>query len=167
MLKGLRWWGMFIRMGSKRATVGFTIPDDNPDGCWLWTGSVDSNGYSQGFSRHLGRVEKGHRLLWAMLHGPAPHQRTGLELDHLCKNRRCVNPSHLELVTLKLNRARRNFDHLKRPIVHGSLSGYVNKGCRCDECKTRWSSYIRERRYQALARAALAEVTSFRGYYTH
>jgi hypothetical protein len=62
--------------------------------CWLWTGAIDNGGYAN--FRHDGRSQKAHRVLWELLNGPVPE---GLELDHLCSVRHCVNPDHLEPVT--------------------------------------------------------------------
>ena len=71
-----------------------------PDGCWLWTGALAPNGY--------GIVQKGrragttvvHKAMWQLDNGPVPD---GLELDHLCRVRRCCNPAHLEPVTRQTN----------------------------------------------------------------
>lgn len=69
-----------------------------PDGCWQWVAGVASNGYGT-WSLH-GRTNSAHRLLYTLLVGPVP---AGLDLDHLCRNRLCVNPSHLEPVTRQVN----------------------------------------------------------------
>jgi hypothetical protein len=63
-----------------------------PNGCWEWTASRIS-GYGQ-FARTLPRLA--HRRAYERLVGPVPE---GLELDHLCRNRACVNTDHLEPVT--------------------------------------------------------------------
>lgn len=68
------------------------------EACWLWVGTVGSNGY--GYLRHQGKDRLGHRLAYELLVGPIPE---GLELDHLCRNRRCVRPDHLEAVTHQVN----------------------------------------------------------------
>ena len=64
--------------------------------CWLWTGYITPLGYGTLTVRRLGRGFKAHRLVYELLVGPIP---VGLELDHLCRNTRCVNPDHLEPVT--------------------------------------------------------------------
>lgn len=69
-----------------------------PSGCWRWTGQITREGY--------GRVWFGtrtwyvHRLTYTQGVGPIP---AGLELDHLCRNRWCCNPEHLEAVTRSQN----------------------------------------------------------------
>lgn len=65
------------------------------NGCWLWTGSLDTDGYAN--SRNDGLV---HRAVYRELIGPIPD---GHELDHLCRVRNCVNPEHLEPVTHREN----------------------------------------------------------------
>ena len=70
--------------------------------CWLWTGFKKKAGY--GRFGYDGKVQYAHRVSYGVLKGPLPPFRHGgLELDHLCRNRSCVNPEHCELVTHKLN----------------------------------------------------------------
>lgn len=63
--------------------------------CWTWTARVDRWGYGHflGAGRHQ---TVAHRAAYELLVGPIPE---GLEIDHLCRNRACVNPVHLEPVT--------------------------------------------------------------------
>lgn len=63
--------------------------------CWLWTGAIDSNGYGM-FRLATSAGVRAHTLSWVHAHGPVPD---GLELDHLCRVRHCLNPAHLEPVT--------------------------------------------------------------------
>jgi len=66
--------------------------------CWLWTASKTRRGYGQvSIGRKLRSV---HQVAWELLVGPPP---VGLELDHLCHIRHCVNPDHLEWVTHREN----------------------------------------------------------------
>ena len=64
------------------------------NGCWKWMGGRSTNGYGQ-FSVNLRHVQA-HRWAYEQLVGPFP---PGLESDHLCRNRACVNTAHLEPVT--------------------------------------------------------------------
>jgi hypothetical protein len=68
------------------------------DGCWEWTGHVNGSGYPQ-TSWKCTRFST-HRLSYLAFVGEIPK---GMQVDHLCRNRRCVNPSHLEPVTCKEN----------------------------------------------------------------
>ena len=68
------------------------------DTCWLWTGSLRRSGYGNVMSWIDGKnyCMSAHKYFYLLLVGPVPE---GLELDHLCQNRSCVNPKHLEPVT--------------------------------------------------------------------
>lgn len=71
----------------------------NEQGCMLWTACLASNGYGRfGLKQTNGKWQayQAHRVAYEHFIGPVPD---GLELDHLCRNRACVNPTHLEPVT--------------------------------------------------------------------
>lgn len=76
--------------------------------CWIWNGARDGKGYG-----HI-RFGKGHirahKLIYILLNGDIKDKR---ELDHLCKNKRCVNPTHLELVSHAENIKRANIKRNK------------------------------------------------------
>jgi HNH endonuclease len=69
------------------------------EGCWGWRAHTNSAGYGMFQVAGVGKVLV-HRLAWELVHGPIPQ---GRELDHLCRNRACPNPVHLELVTAREN----------------------------------------------------------------
>lgn len=74
-------------------------------GCWLWDGSTDSKGYGQFRDPISNKNLRAHRVSYEINKGVIP---IGLELDHLCRNRCCVNPDHLEPVTHRINNLRGN-----------------------------------------------------------
>lgn len=76
----------------------------DPSGCWIWEGSRAKAGYG---TFNLGRRGDGyttaHEYTYSMLFGPVP---SGYELDHLCRQRCCCNPWHVEAVTHRVNHLR-------------------------------------------------------------
>lgn len=70
-------------------------------GCWIWVGRLNRNGY--GRICLGGREPMAHRVSYELHVGPIPD---GLVLDHLCRVRCCVNPFHLEPVTVQVNTLR-------------------------------------------------------------
>lgn len=70
--------------------------------CWIWTGSKDDEGY--GMTSLDSRRMRTHQLLYAWTIGPIPdYAETNLTIDHLCRQRACCNPVHLDLVPHWLN----------------------------------------------------------------
>lgn len=67
-------------------------------GCWEWRGAT-SNGY--GRFRYRNRIWRAHRWAWIYLAECAP---TSIELDHICRNRKCVRPGHLQPTTARVNK---------------------------------------------------------------
>jgi hypothetical protein len=75
-------------------------PEPN-SGCWLWTAALTGGGYGGvGFA---GKFCLAHRVMYEIVIGPIP---AGLCLDHKCRVRCCVNPAHLEPVTVGENNRR-------------------------------------------------------------
>ena len=67
-------------------------------GCWVWVGALMPNGY--GYFRCGKKTQYAHRVSYVLSNGEIPK---GLVIDHLCRCRSCVNPSHLEAVTQREN----------------------------------------------------------------
>jgi hypothetical protein len=130
----------FIRLGTRNPAIGFIIPDD-PNACWPWAGYRTRKGYGR---MRVGRLKiRAHHLVWSCLYGPPPARDSGLCLDHLCFNRACVNPNHLEIVTTAEN-SRRRAPRAPSPIRHGTPSAYTHRRCRCDLCRKAWRTCQRD-----------------------
>lgn len=80
------------------------------NGCWVWTGPIGTNGY--GIMSYRWRTFNTHRLAYQEVKGPIPKD---LEIDHLCMNKLCQNPQHLEAVTHKEN-MRRFWEHKRKGL---------------------------------------------------
>lgn len=108
----------------------------DPSGCWLWTAKIGRNGYGR-----YAEAELAHRVAYELWKGPIP---AGLEIDHLCMVKHCVNPDHLEAVTHAENLRRRDLIYGIRTAVtecpHGhpydSTNTYLSPSGRrqCREC---------------------------------
>lgn len=119
------------------------------DSCWEWTGWRSRNGYGRlRLTKHT--EVAAHRFSYELLVGPIPE---GLQIDHLCRNRSCVNPAHLEPVTCQENLLRgltiaaRNAAKTHCPRGHSysgeNLYRKPNGGRECRACMTarvqRWT----------------------------
>lgn len=89
-----------------------------PSGCWQWTGAIDKTGYGR-FTIGRGRSQAAHRFAYELHVGPI---LPGLDLDHLCRNRWCVNPAHLEPVTRSVNLSRRPLPLQPYPVRQSKTS---------------------------------------------
>lgn len=122
--------------------------------CWQWVGATASKGY--GRVKYAGRLEVAHRLVFATLRGAIPD---GLVLDHLCRNRGCVNPDHLEPVTNRTNILRGQsptaLNALKKTCsrghrFEGENLGWYRGGRICRECQR-----VKQRRLRSAKREGI------------
>lgn len=106
--------------------------------CWNWSGCVIKNGYGQITIRN--KVQYAHRVAYERAKGEIPK---GLCVDHLCRNRSCVNPDHLEVVTSKENTLRGGGISAKNAVKRLCVNGhaftkentyFVKKGRHCKRC---------------------------------
>lgn len=79
----------------------FAKAHEDENGCWVFTGARSAGGY--GFLRVAGKNLYTHRVAYEEIRAKIPD---GLHLDHLCRNRSCINPWHLEPVTPRINTLR-------------------------------------------------------------
>jgi hypothetical protein len=88
----------------------------HPDECWIWIGHLQ-----QGYGRLMRgkRNLRAHRYAYELIRGPIP---VGMTLDHLCRNRACVNPRHLEIVTHGEN-SRRGGQHRRQSKLPAGSAG--------------------------------------------
>ena len=110
-----------------------SVKKSDGDGCWEWTASGNQKGYGR-FSFD-GRHVMVHRFSYELHIGPIPE---GLEVGHLCHNRRCVNPDHLEAMT-----------HHKNLLMK-----FAREGAPCIELGRPMTSTERNRRMRERRRAA-------------
>lgn len=82
-------------------------------GCWLWQGPLMPNGYGQ--INRTGKLWLIHRLAYTLMVGEIP---AGLQIDHLCRVRNCINPDHLEPVTQAENLRRQGAAVVECPQGH-------------------------------------------------
>jgi len=121
------------------ARIGAKLRYDDETTCWLWTGAHNGHGYGRIYVE--GKWKYPHRLTYQLAHGEIP---LGLQLDHLCRNPACCNPSHLEPVTNRENtlrgkvsamRDRTKPTHCKRGHAYAERGTIGSKGeLVCREC---------------------------------
>lgn len=102
-------------------------------GCWIWAGYISAKGYGRMRTQSGPQQTIGaHRVAYELLVGPIPE---GLTIDHLCRNRGCVNPEHLEVVTQRENTRRGK-----------SPAGVNAQKTHCDRCGSELAQLNRRQR---------------------
>lgn len=128
------------------------IVHDSSTDCWLWMGSLNRNGYGRTTRTNSRTSVVAHRYVYELVIGPIPD---GLQLDHLCRVRNCVNPEHVEPVTQRTNLLRGETITARSAAVTHCPSGHPYSGRNlrvsregyryCRECRRIQESLRRER----------------------
>jgi hypothetical protein len=136
-----KFWKMVNRFGPRQPHMKTR--------CWLWTGSVRPNGYGQ--VRRRKKCLKAHRYSYELVIGPIPN---GLHVDHRCRFRPCVRPSHLEPVTQLENNFRSRKEVCKKGHPRAVVGTYKRSDRRneCAECNR-----IRDRKRYVVRRPRIRE----------
>lgn len=135
---------------SMRAKIEHYLDKTHPDGCWVWTRALSTQGY--GHMGWDGKVLRVHRAYVKQLGWDVPDD---MVLDHLCRNRACCNPEHLEVVTALENFQRapsgglwKRADVCKEGHPFDEVNTYMNpSGSRaCRTCHKRWTAEYKARK---------------------
>lgn len=133
-----REWTKGVRRGPpdsvQLGTLLALIVSSPPGECWVWTGSSHGRApHLYGCLGYKGKRHATHRLAYELVKGPIPD---GLTLDHLCRNKLCFNPEHLEAVTHAENCRRAMRDHCKHGHAYTPENTYIRPGDGNRRCLT-------------------------------
>ena len=142
-----RFWGKVDQNG----------PDWELGRCWEWIGAHSTAGYGQiNVGGRSGKVIYTHRFAYELLVGPIPD---GYDLDHLCRNRGCCNPTHLEPVTHRENALRgtspnamnaaKTHCHAGHPFDESNTSYRQNGHRGCLACRRERRYWLRNNGYES------------------
>ena len=144
--------GIFVQVNGhspkgRSNPIGYVIEES---GCWRWVGNHGLTGY--GHVRVGRHTVMAHRYVFERDRGAVPD---GLQLDHLCRNRGCVNPDHLEPVTARTNvlrgdttpgrNANKTHCHRGHPLDGANLGRRARQRY-CRECNRRRNRLARQQR---------------------
>ncbi len=130
----------------------------NPDECWNYRNKPYNTGY--GMFSFNGKRRTAHRVTYQLMRGPIPES---MQLDHLCRNRLCVNPFHLEIVTSQENLLRGDTLAAKNAAKTVCLRGHLLSGPNlylyenkhtgklrreCKECRRKSISHYQEKSHR-------------------
>uniref|UniRef100_A0AAT9JAA2 ORF17 n=1 Tax=Nitrosopumilaceae spindle-shaped virus TaxID=3065433 RepID=A0AAT9JAA2_9VIRU len=134
----------------------FMIKIEQNGNCWQWIASKDPSGYGKFMLNK--KLISSHRISYELFKGEIPK---GLQIDHLCRNRACVNPEHMEVVTQKENLRRGDKTNIGRnnrlkthcPQGHEYIKENLVKsdpGRKCKICKNARDRILSKKRYYKL-----------------
>jgi hypothetical protein len=135
------------------AAVRFWAKVDKSGDCWEWLAATSRGGYGLFKANRETTTAYAHRIAYELMVGTIPE---GLTIDHLCRNRRCVNPAHLEAVTRGVN-TRRAYD-ARGPMTECSkghaIEGYnalprSDGRVRCRQCQRKTATEWQRRKTAA------------------
>jgi hypothetical protein len=108
------------------------VKKNDKTGCWEWTGCKYITGYGRIVNKK--KALYAHRVSYEIHNGPIPN---GLTIDHLCFVKHCVNPDHLEAVTMgeNIRRSDRAVTHCPRGHEYTDENTYINPGSGCRGCR--------------------------------
>lgn len=135
--------------------------DKTEGGCWIWQATISTWGYGQFWA--YGRIIGAHRFAWQLIHGPI---EKGMDLDHICHRKSCVNPEHLRIATRKQN------SENQRGPQSNSRSGVLGVTWHCRMLK--WQANVRHNgrlhyvgTFDTVAAAEVAVIAKRNELFTH